>query len=211
MLQNMIQTTETVNVNQGTAYSTTLSMNLCSTACYQVVVDVAATAKVFPSSGVDTSADTLTLANHGLWTGVKGQFTTSGSLPTGISAVTDYWIVKVDSSTVKIATSLANALAGTVVNITAAGTGDQTFTPTTFANGALAYQRTNVLASGSNDISSTAADWEDIDTATTITADATEWFTKIGPEYLGLRVRGTCTDGAMQLTIYALCRGEDKK
>lgn len=214
MLQNIIQTTpdyETLNVNQGTAYSTARSMNNCSTICVQAVCDVPA-AVVFPSSGVSTTADTLTsAAAHNYWTGIKGQFTTSGSLPTGISALTNYWIVKVDLTTVQIATSLANALAGTVVNITAAGSGNQTFTPTSIAGGNINFQKTNVLSSSSNTLSTTAADWTDIETDTAVTADATVWWAKIGPEYAGWRVRGVTSDGAFQAKLYIIARGEDKK
>lgn len=48
-----------------------------------------------------------------------------GTLPTGISGATTYWAIVVDANTFKIATSRANALAGTpVVDITAAGGGN---------------------------------------------------------------------------------------
>lgn len=49
-----------------------------------------------------------------------------GALPTGLSVDTDYWLVRVSSSTFRIATSYANALAGTVIAYTDAGTGTHT-------------------------------------------------------------------------------------
>lgn len=76
---------------------------------------------------------TFTLACHGLTTGERGQFTTSCALPTGVSACTDYYAINVSASTFRVASSRANALAGTSAAISAAGTGNQTFTP----NGAI--------------------------------------------------------------------------
>lgn len=215
MLANIIQTTpdyETLNVNQGTAYSTPRSMNTTSTISVQVKIDVPS-AVVFASSDINTTNDTMTKAGAVLWTGVKGQFTTSGALPTGISAMTNYWAVVSDlaTGTYKFATSLANALAGTVVDITAAGTGNQTFTPTSIAGGNINFQKTNILSASSNTLSTTAADWTDIETDTAVTADATVWWAKIGPEYAGWRVRGVTSDGAYQAKLYIVTRGEDKK
>lgn len=48
-------------------------------------------------------------------------YTTSGALPTGIVANTVYWTVRVSSTTSRLATTLANAIAGTVIAYTDAG------------------------------------------------------------------------------------------
>ncbi len=51
---------------------------------------------------------------------------TGGSLPTGLSAGVDYYVIpyqRKDNPRIKLASSLANALAGTAINITATGTG----------------------------------------------------------------------------------------
>lgn len=53
--------------------------------------------------------------------------TSSGTLPTGLAIDTDYWLVRVSATTARIATSLANAIAGTVIAYTDAGTGTHTF------------------------------------------------------------------------------------
>lgn len=85
--------------------------------------------------------NTLTMTAHGQATGSLGQASNAGgALPTGISAVTNYYIIVVDANTVKIATSLANAVAGTAVDITGNGTGTQTFTPTASAGNILKAQ-----------------------------------------------------------------------
>lgn len=57
----------------------------------------------------------------------KVRFSNSGgALPTGLSTLTDYWLVRVSSTTARVATSLANAIAGTVVAYTDGGTGTHT-------------------------------------------------------------------------------------
>lgn len=69
----------------------------------------------------------LTYAND--WdTYTKVQFTTTTTLPTGLSLATDYWLVRVSATTARVATSLANAIAGTVVAYTDGGTGTHTLT-----------------------------------------------------------------------------------
>ncbi len=71
--------------------------------------------------------DNVTLAAHLMETGDGPfQFTTTVTLPAGLVLVTDYWAVKTAAGTFKVATSLANAKAGTVVDITDAGTGTHT-------------------------------------------------------------------------------------
>lgn len=74
------------------------------------------------------ATEIFTAAGHTLQTG-DGPFTVSnsgGALPAGLAAATDYWAIKIDANTFYLATSLANALAGTKVFITTDGTGTQT-------------------------------------------------------------------------------------
>jgi len=69
----------------------------------------------------------LTYAND--WkTFTKVQLTTSNTLPTGLSLATDYWLVRVSSTTANIATSLSNAIAGTYVATSSTGVGTHTLT-----------------------------------------------------------------------------------
>lgn len=56
----------------------------------------------------------------------KVRFLTTGTLPTGLSLLTDYWLVRVTAGTCRVATSLANAEAGTTINWTDAGSGTHT-------------------------------------------------------------------------------------
>jgi len=80
-------------------------------------------ALLFPTIGVVTmtiaAPGVVTFVAHGLQTGDAIYLTTTGALPTGLSANTKYWVTKVNADTFKLATTLANALAST--NITTSG------------------------------------------------------------------------------------------
>ncbi len=95
------------------------------------------------ASAVATSGNTVTIAAHGLSTGLKVAQTTTGSLPAGLSGAAEYVIV-VDANTVKFATSQALALLGTAISITGSGSGTQTVTPSALV-GTLVVQKTNDL------------------------------------------------------------------
>lgn len=75
--------------------------------------------------------DTLTAVAHGLITG-DGPFrvSTAGSLPTGLLAATDYWVIRMGADTFKLATSLENALARTAIPLTTDGAGVNTIADT---------------------------------------------------------------------------------
>ncbi len=81
----------------------------------------------------DAASDKLLFATvHALTTG-DGPFrltNSGGALPGATAAATDYWAIVVDTDEIKLATSLANALAGTAVNVTDAGTGTHTMAST---------------------------------------------------------------------------------
>ncbi len=80
--------------------------------------------KTFVDGDVSVADDEITETAHGFETGEGPVFlTTTGTLPTGLSTGTKYWIIRVDANTLKFATSRANALAGTDVDITAAAGG----------------------------------------------------------------------------------------
>jgi hypothetical protein len=69
----------------------------------------------------------LTYAND--WkTLTQVRFTTTVTLPTGLSLATDYWLVRASATTANVATSLANAIAGTFIAYTDGGTGVHTLT-----------------------------------------------------------------------------------
>ena len=100
-------------------------------------------AKNFVDGDVTVGTDNIAETAHTFLTGLKGQLTTTGTLPTGLATGTDYWVIKVDDDNFKLASSLANAQAGTAVDITAAaGGGTHTFTATSLS-GTIKLQASN--------------------------------------------------------------------
>jgi microcystin-dependent protein len=86
---------------------------------------------VLSGSTVNVGADTITVSqNDDKWkTGMLFQFETVA--PGGLSTLTPYYIIRIDSTTIKVATSFANAVQytatnNTAVNITGTGSGTST-------------------------------------------------------------------------------------
>lgn len=80
----------------------------------------------------DNTTEIMTAAAHGLQTG-DGPFqltNSGGALPAGLATLTNYWVIRIDANTFYLASSLANALAGTFVTISGNGTGTHTVTDT---------------------------------------------------------------------------------
>lgn len=79
---------------------------------------------------VDAATDEIIFANdeiYGVGDGVD--LITTGTLPGGLATATTYYVIRGSSSATlryKLATSVANAFAGTAINITSAGTGTHT-------------------------------------------------------------------------------------
>lgn len=73
------------------------------------------------SADVDTSADTLAVAsNNTRWvTGMPVVFTLASGTITGLTSGNTYYVIRNSSTTVKLASSLANAQNGTAVDLTA--------------------------------------------------------------------------------------------
>lgn len=107
-----------------------------------------------------TATITVTIASPAVvtWTGHPltnynvVRFTTTGALPTGITAGTNYYAFNVTANTFNIATSVANAIAGTAVNTS----GSQSGTHTGYNAAAL----TSATAVDLGGLSLTAGDWD---------------------------------------------------
>lgn len=78
-------------------------------------------------AGTDVCTWTTRVNNPGnILTGTRIRLTTTTTLPAGLALATDYYYIRIDDNTFKLATSYANAVAGTQINITDAGTGTHT-------------------------------------------------------------------------------------
>lgn len=83
-------------------------------------------AKTFATTDVNTSTETITVTAHGFSRGHKISFSSSGTVPAGLTAGTAYFVIIVDANNFKVATSEVNAWAGTAINITSQGSGTHT-------------------------------------------------------------------------------------
>ncbi len=95
-----------------------------------------ATTNTLGQSDTFTADDTTDICTYtstanipsNILTGTRVRLTTTTTLPAPLATATDYYVVKVSDTTFKLATSYANAVAGTVIDITTTGTGTHTIT-----------------------------------------------------------------------------------
>lgn len=101
-----------------TSVTTTTAQNLTNT--------LSAFSTFTADAGTDILTSTGTLGFANLFPYTRVQVSTTTTLPAGLAAATDYYVIRVSDTTIKLATSYANAVAGTAINITDAGTGTHT-------------------------------------------------------------------------------------
>lgn len=146
------------------------------------------------ASDVNITSNAISETAHGYTTGLKGQLTSTSTLPAGVTTATDYFLIVVDADSYKFASSLANAQAGTAIDLTNQGTSasTHTFTPTSLAGASITLQKSNdydpVTATGT---------WDAVEAATAITADGDIWISDIDPEYRWVRHQYTLTAGRL--------------
>lgn len=105
--------------------------------------NVAAVQKTCTDSDVDATANTFTITSHGFLTGDRVLLSTAGTLPADATAG-EVWIIKVDANTVKIAASLADAIAGTAIDISTTGSGTFLFGQADYVGRLLATDSSDV-------------------------------------------------------------------
>lgn len=91
-----------------------------TTVSYKALINLS-----FVDGDITTGTDTIAEATHGMLTG-DGPYRLSnsgGALPAGTAVDTNYWIIAPTAGTYKLASSKANAIALTAVDITAAAGG----------------------------------------------------------------------------------------
>ena len=76
------------------------------------------------TNSVDITTETISIPSHGFSQGELVQYDSVGQTPIGgLSSGNPYYIVLVDGDNIRLATTLENANAGTVVNLTSVGVG----------------------------------------------------------------------------------------
>ena len=79
---------------------------------------------------IDSTTNRVTLNNHGLSTGDAVVYSDGTTADGGLTDGTTYYAIVVDTDTIQLATSVANANAGTAIVLDGAGTDDQSLTVT---------------------------------------------------------------------------------
>jgi hypothetical protein len=87
------------------------------------------TAIDFATTDVNTSTEEITITGHSLNTGRQIVFSTTGTLPAGLTAGTTYYAIYSTANEIKVASSYSNAYAGTAINLSSQGSGTHTLTP----------------------------------------------------------------------------------
>lgn len=149
---------------------------------------------------VSTTTANITISTHGWSDGTALLFeTVSGTAPTGLTTGTTYYAIYVDANNIQLASSLANAEAGTEISITAfTGLGSFGLTPLTWTGNAVKLQ-----ASNDN------TNWSDISgTSTTLTAAGNTIWNIIDPFYKYIRFVYTPSAGATDLTVTVYGKGD---
>ncbi len=190
-----------------TASSTPFKVDRAVTVSVQAAITVnTPVAATFVDGGVNTTTEVITSTAHGFpTTGLKVRLTTSGVLPGGLALATDYFVIVMSANTLKLASSLVLALAGTPIDITsAAGGGTHTITPTAIAGGSLTLEKSNNYG-----LDGVTAQWDAVETATAISASARAWISKVDPEFHYCRVTYALTAGQMSATTYVVVKEEN--
>ncbi len=80
----------------------------------------------FDAEDIDLTANSVEITDHG-FENAQGpvHISSDDTLPNYIEENTNYWIIVVDSDNIKFATSYANALAGTAINLADIGEGEE--------------------------------------------------------------------------------------
>lgn len=119
----------------GAALTTTLnqyntfignSSNVATSTNLNLLGDISATTGSATVTITIAAPGVVSDTSHGLVTGDKLYLTTTGALPTGLSASTTYWVVYVDANSYSLASTLANAVAGTKITTSGSQSGTHT-------------------------------------------------------------------------------------
>lgn len=160
--------------------------------------------KTFTDTSVNVAADTITITANAYATGLAVTLTSTGTLPAGLSTSTTYYVISVDANTFKLATSRANALAGTAINITDQGTVAATNTVVVTAlAGTIVLQG----STGAVNQPQSTWNWTDLNSAQSFSANTSFLFGLTLPQVKHLAINVVITTGQASITQSVLGKG----
>lgn len=156
---------------------------------------------ITPVAGAFTAnvTDICTKATHGMLTGLKVRVSSTVTLPDGLLANTDYFVISGGVDTFALSDSLAHALAGTdIINIGDAGTGVHTITPTPLAGCSATIQYSN-----------NGVNWDDVASGSVnIAADGNKMFNLSNCYYSYVKAVFAITAGQVTLSGKFFSKGD---
>jgi hypothetical protein len=93
-----------------------------------IAIETSSTTFNVAPSDVNTSTEEITISSHGLTTGDSLTYTQGTANIGGLATGNQYYAIVINTNTIKLAVSDANASAGTAIDLTSQGTGTQQFT-----------------------------------------------------------------------------------
>ena len=93
-----------------------------------IAIETSSTTFNVAPADVNTSTEEITISSHGLTTGDTLTYTQGTANIGGLATGNQYYAIVINTNTIKLAVSEANASAGTEINLTTQGTGTQQFT-----------------------------------------------------------------------------------
>lgn len=122
-------------------------------------VNVTSVSENFIPAAVNAGTDIITVVRE-FTTGEKVRFSTTGGLPAPLVILTDYYIIKISATEIKIATTLSNALAEIGIDITTQGTGTHTITLYSFQTTCYQQETKEQTSIG---VSDGVTEWQEFD------------------------------------------------
>lgn len=149
-------------------------------------------------SAIDVTANSFTKTSHGLFTGQEVKFTVSaGAIPSPLVIGTSYYVIKISDNVFKVATTRANAVAGSPIDITDQGTDGSTLTATTQANAGTLTIEHCIDA----DVPTISSTWYTLASTNLVTATSPVTSLVAASPYLWLRATLNVTSGALSSCI----------
>jgi len=98
-------------------------------ALVSVATDVTPANTEFESDDVSFALSLIVINTHAMETGLRVKFTTTGTLPSGLTVGVEYYVIRNTENIIRLATSLDNAKNMTYLTLADAGVGTHTISP----------------------------------------------------------------------------------